>query len=756
MAMHNETSAGTGKSRSVLLIFIGVCIAVGAVCFQYYSRLHTTIRSESSGYLQEVARRTGSNVDRILMDNYAVLYTMESVMESMNVSSFSEVSQIVATQMKYWNYQSIMLIDENGKAYNSDGREVHLNADTTLREAMLSGQQSMSTTQMVDNRECILFAIPLHNLQMDGRRMVALAAAYDPASFNEVLSMTSFDGQAYAQIVSSDGTVVIRPSQHATMKTGYNVLTSIENAKMDSGSTVSDIRSDMALGRAGHSTFTMDGLHTYMVYTPLSQADWYLITFVPVSVVNARSDMILRITLVLCGAITLLFAGLLVLMIQIFTKHRQQLEKIAFVDEITGGHTIQRFYQLAQAALDAPDRPQYALVFTNLEKFKVLNEQFGRRICDSILVAFNEQLGNMLRGRECMGRISADNFCILLEFVDIEEMTARFECWHSLSENFIRDNRTTWGLPVTEFGVYIIENDAIPFPQMIDRAKLSLRASPRTLSSKVRYAIYNDEVRRSLFREKQLEDWMDRALHDQEFQVYLQPKYRTQDETIGGAEALCRWVSTEEGMIYPDEFIPLFEKNGFIVQLDLWVFEKVCATVRRWLDEGKTPIKVSVNCSRIHLQDQHFLVAYRKITRQYNIPDGLLEIELTESVVLQDSKRLTQVIDDIHNAGLNCSMDDFGSGYSSLNLLQEIPVDTLKLDKIFFHSVARDPSRMESVVESIVRMAKALSMETVAEGVEHRDQVEMLKRMDCDLIQGYVFAKPMTIAAFEELAFPQS
>lgn len=208
-------------------------------------------------------------------------------------------------------------------------------------------------------------------------------------------------------------------------------------------------------------------------------------------------------------------------------------------------------------------------------------------------------------------------------------------------------------------------------------------------------------------------------------------------------------------MIWPDEFIPLFEKNGFIVQVDIYVFEEVCRVLRKWMDAGKTPPKVSVNCSRVHLQDPRFLNPYRRIAEEYNIPPGLLEIELTESVVVHDSDRLLAIIDEIHEAGFSCSMDDFGSGYSSLNMIQDIPVDTLKLDRIFFHDITRDPKRMESVVDSIVRMARALSIETVAEGVEISSQVEMLRRIGCDLIQGFVFAKPMPIDAFEELAFSE-
>ncbi|MEG2842024.1 MAG: EAL domain-containing protein [Ruthenibacterium sp.] len=199
--------------------------------------------------------------------------------------------------------------------------------------------------------------------------------------------------------------------------------------------------------------------------------------------------------------------------------------------------------------------------------------------------------------------------------------------------------------------------------------------------------------------------------------------------------------------------MPLFEKNGFIIKLDLWVLEQVCTMLRTWIDAGRTPLRISVNCSRIHLKTPGFLKEYRLILERYSIPPDLIEIELTENVVFEDVVHLTQTIAEIHALGLYCSMDDFGSGYSSLNLIRDIPVDVLKLDKVFFHSGANNLTRTESVVGSIIAMARALSMETVAEGVEDRTQVEMLQRLGCDLIQGYYYAKPMPISDFETLAF---
>ncbi|EFS27535.2 hypothetical protein FUAG_03050 [Fusobacterium ulcerans ATCC 49185] len=248
-------------------------------------------------------------------------------------------------------------------------------------------------------------------------------------------------------------------------------------------------------------------------------------------------------------------------------------------------------------------------------------------------------------------------------------------------------------------------------------------------------------------KEKNIEDNMEHALENNEFIVYFQPKVELKTNKIAGAEALVRWQDPKKGLIPPDEFIPIFEKNGFITKLDIYVFEEVCKTIRKWLNEGINPIPVSVNLSRMHLQNPNFLKKYKEIQEKYEVPADLLEIELTETLVFENFEQLKKVIDDIHQMGFSCSIDDFGSGYSSLNLLKEIPVDILKLDRIFFSK--KNDKRGNSVIESIISLAKKLNMTTISEGVETISQVEFLRKADCDLVQGYVYSKPLAKDDFE-------
>lgn len=736
--------------QRAFLIFFIICILIAAFSFQYYSSLSSTIREESERYLQEISRRISDNIERTVSDNYDVLHTMAKSLEYSGITEFKQAKELLQKQQEGLQYDSVFLIESTGTAYDLSNTQTFLTLDKDMRTLLLGGQDAMSTAQVIQNKEYILFSVPLKDVEIEGVPVVALAVSYAPSSFDKMLSMSAFNDQSYSQIVTRTGAVVVRSSSPHAFKSGYNIFSTLEGAEITSKKDLNAVMQELSSNVPGQMSFILDGKETYMVYIPINADDWYLLSFVPVSVVNEKSNLLLQSTLIICGLIAVAFGGLAAVLVYIFNNHKRKLEQIAYVDEVTGGNTIQRFYEIADELLTTYDDKRYALVYTNAVKFKVLNDELGRINCDSILKFFSEYVSRKISDHEVMGRQSADNFCILMEIDEETALLNKFGVWHVEAEQIVLEEKKPWSLPIMEFGIYVIENTALTFPQMIDRAKLALRESPRTIDSKLRCAFYDDSVRRQLLREKQLEDRMELALNSGEFMVFLQPKYHLPEEHIGGAEALVRWKSKDEGMIYPDEFIPLFEKNGFIIQIDLFVFETVCATLRRWIDEGIEPIKISVNCSRLHFKDNNFIANYCRIADKYELDRSLVEIEVTESMVLEDSNKLIVVIRNIKAAGFSCSMDDFGSGYSSLNLIQTIPVDVLKLDKIFFHGEGVDIGRTEAVVTNIISMAKALSMETVAEGVEERDQVDMLKKSGCDYIQGYVFARPMDIESFEK------
>lgn len=740
--------------RNGSFVFFAICLIMSLFCFQYYQELQKTVKKESSAYLQEISKKIAENASKTISDNFSILETISTVLKNSNVTSYEEIRPIILEQQQYWNYTNVLLVDETGIAYDSTGKTVLLNSDSYLQESMINHTNTMASSQIIDGVESVTFAIPITEIYINNTKIMALVATYEQSVFDKILDMDSFGGKGYSHMIRSDGSIVIRSSSEYAPTTGYNLLNSLANSITENNHSIETVKEQMRKAESGVISVNQQGTDEYMSYTPLASENWYLMTFVPISFVNDSSQLLLSLTILLCCFITLAFSLLFSLLAVSFYRNKQRLERMVYVDPITGGNTIQRFYELAEIAMKNANIAQYCLVYLNIEKFKVLNEQFGRKSCDKMLTTIYQSISESLTDKECVGRISADNFCILIKNEAEPALLARFKLWYQAATSATESDGLIWLLPMIEVGVFTITDNTMPFASMLDRAKLALRETKwnvRKIHGKIGYSFYDDSLRQKLFRDKLLEDMMENSLKNGEFELYLQPKHRATTEKIGGAEALVRWNSAKEGMIFPDDFISLFEKNGFIVQIDTFMFEEVCKLLRKWLNAGITPLKVSVNCSRVHLKSLSFIQKYVELCKQYGVPEKYIEIELTENIVFEDVQYLISVIHQIHSAGFGCSMDDFGSGYSSLNLIKDIPFDTLKLDKVFFQNEITFSYRTESVIKSIIAMANSLSMETVAEGVEEQYQVEMLKKLGCDYIQGYYYAKPLPIKEFETL-----
>ena len=305
-------------------------------------------------------------------------------------------------------------------------------------------------------------------------------------------------------------------------------------------------------------------------------------------------------------------------------------------------------------------------------------------------------------------------------------------------------------------GVSVVDGTADTFAAYLDYAKIACKENgPGRPACRCTCTFYEPRQREQALREQTIYNNMAAALEQGEFQVYLQPKVNCFTGRIVGAEALTRWVDPEKGLVMPAEFIPVLEHSGFITKLDLYVFGQVCATLRGWLDAGLEPVPISINFSRASLWQPHVMEQYDRLRRKYAVPGKYLEIELTETFLADGEGAFVALVDEIHALGMRCAIDDFGSGYSALNLLRRVKVDTLKLDRSFFPRTApeRERKRALTLVRHIVALGRDLGTHIVAEGVEERSQVEFLQGLGLHTIQGFYYYRPLPLDRFEAVAF---
>lgn len=435
--------------------------------------------------------------------------------------------------------------------------------------------------------------------------------------------------------------------------------------------------------------------------------------------------------------------------------YNKKLHILAYADELTGGYNRRRFEQEAAEKVRGAAPGTYNMLWLNLQKFKVLNETGGVEAGDRTLIYIYRQLLNHLDKDELVCRIYSDNFVVLMKNQTAEEMESRLDRITRAINAFNLHSDFKYYLTFL-IGVYPIADIEASITFYEDRAHAALKGSHRKGTELFTYSYYSEAHNQQMLNDKELENRMQDALENHEFKVYLQPKYAIKEQRFTGAEALIRWEDKTRGLISPAEFIPLFESNGFIVQIDHFVFDEVCKLIRSWLDEGKAAVRISVNMSRMHFHNKDFMKHYVDTAERLRIPKEYLEIELTETMVFNNPAVFKTVVQEIHKAGFTCSLDDFGSGYSTLSTLKDLDVDAIKLDKAFFTSPQMNDEKENIVVESVLDLSKALHMETIAEGVETEGQKAFLCKTACDMIQGYVFSKPLPIHDFNKLVFEQT
>lgn len=408
-------------------------------------------------------------------------------------------------------------------------------------------------------------------------------------------------------------------------------------------------------------------------------------------------------------------------------------------DSLTGLYTKEFFYQRVGQYLRERPEDECVMFVTDIIGLKVINENYGIETGDDIL----KQLGDLYQKLSCFlfcGRVEGDKIAGFLRADDLEMLL-----------DYIKENRHKQQFPVSnviiKHGYYRIRKSTNLEPQgMYDRALLALTKIKSVYG--VYISEYDDEVRKDLLLQRQIVESAEKALQDNQFTIYFQPKVNVRQEKINGAEALVRWIHPDIGFMNPADFISVFEKNGFIKKLDYYVWKEVCRSLRTWKQRGLKLVPISVNVSRRDFEDPYLAESIIAIADHYQVAHSLLHVEITESSYSDAPHRIAETVHKFHDAGFVVELDDFGSGYSSMVALNDLDVDVLKLDMSIVQK--DDPKSEQSVLGFSMQLARMLQLKTVAEGVETKKQAERIAALGGDYIQGYYYFKPLPKDEFEK------
>lgn len=425
-------------------------------------------------------------------------------------------------------------------------------------------------------------------------------------------------------------------------------------------------------------------------------------------------------------------------------RQKEVLRYRAEYDPVSGIYNKETFFSKTKALLDAnPERRHFVIRF-DIDRFKLVNEFYSVAEGDRVLRHVGEVISRLARPEETFGRFGSDVFCMCL-FRSRTEVELLAEQLEQEINRYPMSFQFVLSVGIVEIPRY----EGEPVSILCDRAALAQRTVKGNYVN--RHAFYDQSMSAALSREQNITGSMRKALDEGEFQVWFQPKFDMRNGKMIGAESLVRWIRPSGEMISPGEFIPLFERNGFIMPLDEYVWETTSRDIRDWLDQGLEMIPISVNVSRLHLNDPEFCAKMIALSEKYRFPPHLLEMEITESAYTEYPQKLYGIMDQLQEHGFQFSMDDFGSGYSSLNVLKDIPVNVVKIDLNFLRESRRGPEAGRTVLEGTIKLVRSMGLPIIAEGVETAEQVQFLLNAGCTGAQGYYYARPMPEAAFLRL-----
>lgn len=454
--------------------------------------------------------------------------------------------------------------------------------------------------------------------------------------------------------------------------------------------------------------------------------------------------LMMKICIAICGIMIAVFVIYYLISIISMALSVHKTTKIIYTDMLTGGDNWLLFVKKGTSLLKKNKRGQknYAMLHLEMRKYHSFCTCFGVNKGQELIEQFYNVMKKEIHRKEVMAHQENAAFGLLLNYNDKSQLEERIQRIENMLSSILPGMKMYFGV-----GVYLVQPGEYDVEQLYNNAMIACEMSGEETENKT--AFFDVEMNNQKLWERKVEDDMDRALANREFQVYLQPKISTSEEVLGGAEALVRWIHPTEGFIPPNRFIPIFEKNGFILKLDDYMLEEIARVQSEWIAQGRKLVPISVNVSRAHFTREDLAEHICAIVDKYQVPHEVIELELTESAFFDDKKVLLNTVQKLRAAGFPVSMDDFGAGYSSLNSLKELQIDVLKIDADFFRG-ADVEERGLLIVSEVIDLAKKLNMKIVAEGIESKDQVEFLTEQECDLIQGYFYAKPMPVAEFAE------
>ncbi|MDD6395416.1 MAG: EAL domain-containing protein [Firmicutes bacterium] len=736
-------------AASVVLCIIVICLSITVINSFDKSMMEEQI-SEHKASMQQVTDNVQANIEARLS---FIRQTADTLSDSGKNFSYISSPENLKKYAKNGGFDGVIAITPEGIAYDSSGNKADVSDRDYFKKALnrtenISGRIKSRFPDIA--KYAIVYTVPVISEDNVAAVLCGITSAdmnvsdYTDYSSEKNSGMYILDG--YGELVMSSVTYSGKQFYSTVKESKYSDGRSsvYQSISSDAGSADCAYAGDITSSQGFFGMMLAPkGMSDIYFKRQLAQNDWTLFYVRSVKLTESTVSFIV-ISRIMMFTVVSIFLVAIIIMLLLQKHSNNTIIDLAYKDEITGRANWQKFTMMGNELINRPGwwSSNYAALHIDINRFTLYNDYYGHEAGDRYLKYLAETLDLMSSAREICARRSSDKFVALWAYSDEAQLESRINEFFDLSQDGPNGSNVSLSI-----GIYRLSESDNDIVHAIDMAKMAYDTIGDAKSNT--FAYFSEQLRKAQTEEHELEQLMNAALARDEFKLYIQPKHDVHTGELKGAEALVRWVSPVKGFIAPGRFIPLFEKNGFVAEMDNYILEQLCIFQKLRLDKGLKTVPISVNVSRVQLSNPNLAEEICAMVDKHRVPHKYIDIELTESACFDDMETLVNTMTNLKKMGFAVSMDDFGSGYSSLNLLKELPFDTLKIDGGFFKNVT-NPNRANIVVKNIIGLAKSLNMNIVAEGIETEEQVNFLRTTECDLIQGYYYSKPISAGDFEK------
>lgn len=711
----------------LLVIFVGV----GTVLVIYYNNhFKNLLDDEARWKLEHISSSNVQAVQKEIESKRYILKCTALAITRKNESDKVKILERLKEVSEDQGFYDMGIIDRSGIGYTVSGETLDLSTYDYYQKGMEGiSQITMSYKSEEDSVRLNLFTYPIYKGKDVDKILMAM---YKSEDLYKILNTVSFGGVGKSVLINKEGILVTLKKSNGDIQVEECDL--LEDIKRDNIKMYNKMLEDMAGAKKDSIRYNFQGTEYLAYYEPILIQDWYLVSIVPSHFIYQNiNDLINSINLIIMLGV-LIFIMFTSVFILNYIKYQKRVAHIVFIDDLTQEKNLE-YLKMDFANMSFEERQKRSLVVLDIHKFKTINMIYGSHVGDELLKLIPQIFKKQLP-EDTIYKDRADLFIAVIEHENREQLISKI---YPLIQSMKKEVEAKWGIPLSiSMGICKMKYSS-DLNEIYNNALIAENNVKGKLDQV--YSFFDADSKNKIIRNTEIETKFIAALENEEFEVWYQPKYDMRDGKIKGAEALIRWRDGKDTLLAPGEFIPIFEHNGQIIQLDKEVIRQVCRDIAEIRSLGIQSVPVSINLSRLHLEHFGIVKTIEETIKKYEINPAQLSFEITESALIHNADALDYIVCQLHKLGVTVEMDDYGVGTSTISSLLSSKFDVLKLDKSFIDQIGETSN--DIVIQSTICMARKLNMEVVAEGIECEKQVSFLVANGCYLGQGFYFSKPL-------------